>query len=229
MKTTKTILLIVLAMFSLKILAQDSSKTIVRSAFKVVDNGYPGSTELIREGLSDAAHENFEMAIKKFTQVILLFPKLKMECPSLAIVYYNRGIAYSNIGKDVAAIKDFTKAIELAPNEIYLYYNRGLAYIFTGKYEMAVSDFSKVIEMNTQEDSAYYNRGLAYYYLGENEEAILDFSFTIALSPNFAAAYYNRGLTKNIVKKGDGCTDLRRAFELGYKEGMKDDYARCFR
>lgn len=68
-------------------------------------------------------------------------------------------------------IAEYTKAIELNPNDAKAYVNRGVAYYTRGNLNQAVADFSKAIELDSQFATAYYNRGLAYKSTGNLDQA----------------------------------------------------------
>ena len=59
------------------------------------------------------------------------------------------------------AISDYTKAIEVQPNDYENYYNRGVARLTKGDNDGAIEDFSRAIEMSPQFPLAYNNRGNA--------------------------------------------------------------------
>jgi tetratricopeptide (TPR) repeat protein len=75
------------------------------------DNGVQAAFD---RGLAAADRGDEQEAIRQYTQAIKLNP-------NYASVYYNRGIAYANLG-------DTSKAIELNPNYTDAYINRGIAY-----------------------------------------------------------------------------------------------------
>ena len=54
--------------------------------------------------------------------------------PDLARGYNNRGGAYHKIGKCDLAIKDFTKVIELKPDDVMAYTNRALTFEEKGDF-----------------------------------------------------------------------------------------------
>ena len=89
----------------------------------------------------------------------------------LAGVIYNRGTRNAQNGNLFLAIEDFTKAIEIKPNDIMAYNNRGSAYAQQGDYIQAISDFTKVIGINSNDPVAYHNRAVAYYCLKEYDRA----------------------------------------------------------
>ena len=48
--------------------------------------------------------------------------------PTIATTYYNRGIAYDNLGQWDKAIADYSKAIEIDPDLTKAYSNREVAF-----------------------------------------------------------------------------------------------------
>ncbi len=98
------------------------------------------------------------------------------------------------------AIKDYTKAIKLNPNNKDAYYNRGFAYVNERLYDLAIRDFSFVLKKDPGYERAYFWRGFAYGEKGEYDLAIKDYSNTIKLNPYHAGAYCNRGF--GFSKKG---------------------------
>ena len=88
---------------------------------------------------ADGKYTDPEKAVEYLTNAI----KLK---PDYAKPYYNRGIAYNNLGDSQRAIEDFTKAIELKADHFRAYYNRGTIYLKLGKNDLACPDLQKACE-----------------------------------------------------------------------------------
>ena len=59
------------------------------------------------------------------------------------------------------AIADYTKAIELDPDDASAYYNRGVAKNYLKDYYGAIADYTKAISLDPDNASAYKNRGIA--------------------------------------------------------------------
>ena len=89
----------------------------------------------------------------------------------LAGALYNRGTTNAKKGNLAQAIEDFTKAIEIKPDDIMAYNNRGSAYAQQGDYIQAISDFTKAIGINSNDPVAYHNRAVAYYCLKQYDRA----------------------------------------------------------
>lgn len=102
----------------------------------------------------------------------------------------NIGIKKMGLGeKDyTGAIADFSKAIELDPENKYAYYSRGTAKYELEDYIGAIADYSKAIEITPKNASAYYYRGLAKIKLGQKDNGCLDLSKAGELGDSMA--YY---------------------------------------
>ena len=107
--------------------------------------------------------------------------------------YYNRGVAYYDIGKFDAAIDDLNKLRDFPYKDANFYNVFGLVYAGKMDFEAAIEDFNKAIAIDPEDASAYNNRGNAYAGTGDFGAAIEDFSKAIDLDPEDAGAYNNRG------------------------------------
>ena len=139
--------------------------------------------DYIALGLAEYEAGNYEKAVEFFTKAI-------ERDLNNAIAYYDRGLAYSEIGKkeridpNEKAIADFSKAIELNPNFIDAYYNRGLLYCGLGhsgihhyhklptepwppeieeRYKKALADFNKCLELDPNYALAHAGKGNLFY------------------------------------------------------------------
>ena len=92
----------------------------------------------------------------------------------LEIQYYNQGVEKHDVGNYQGAIDDYTKAIDVDPQNAYAYYNRGKAKYDLLDYQGAIADYTKAIEINPQFASAYSIRGMSKYLLGDLKGACDD-------------------------------------------------------
>ena len=160
--------------------------------------------------------------------------------------YYNRALAKYLLGLDKAAqgdeaeairlyhaaIPDYTKAIEVAPEPSLAsrnYNNRGYAKYLIAEcesadgnieaardlYEAAMDDSEAAIKRDRRNAYAYCTRAVIKVAFDAHEDAIKDFDRAIKLKPDFAHAYRQRGLAKQALghqKEAD--TDFAKAKEL---------------
>ncbi len=154
----------------------------------------------------------YDRAIEDFNKAIAINP-------NHVEPYNNRGAAYNSKKEYDRAIEDFNKAITINPNYDHAYNNRGNAYHYKKDYNRAIEDFNKTIAINPNYDHAYNGRGSTYYYKKEYNISIEDFNKAIAINPNYADAYNGRGASYIDLRDNiRGCTDFKRACELGICE-----------
>ena len=92
-------------------------------------------------------------------------------------------IAYYN-GDFKGAIKVYTEAIELNPDNEKAWYLRGRMYSNDWQYELAIKDFTRAIELNPNYFEAYLQRALTYDTLQQDELAMADAKKAVELKPN---------------------------------------------
>jgi tetratricopeptide (TPR) repeat protein len=135
---------------------------------------------------------------------------LEQTAPQTAEDYQARESEYLNTIDYDRAIKDFTQAINLNPNDAEAYNNRGNVYSnrdhdYAEKgddFFRAIADYNQAIHLNPNYAEAYNNRGKTFannkryggmFILGFTDLAIADYTQAISLNPNYAEAYKNRG------------------------------------
>jgi len=140
---------------------------------------------------------------KKYELVIDYYTKLIEHNPKVYNYYFRRGFAYSRLGNNEEAVRDFTKAIELNPKLDDAYYNRGIAYFKLGKYKAAIRDYAKVIELNPKYYLAIIIAGLIAVAiivillikrLSKYRAKAIDYSKTAEINQKFAKSYYKHGV-----------------------------------
>ena len=167
----------------------------------------------IDQGEYDKAIVNNDIAIEKMES-------------SLAGAYLNRAIAYGAKGEHERSLSDFSKSIELDPNQEKIYYNRGTQYAAKDDYDRALADFDMAIELAPDYTMAYINRGITHHIKGHYNKAFADLNKAIQLNPRDGQLYFTRG----VVYEHQGeihlaLDDYKRALELDYDDA-KDDHER---
>jgi tetratricopeptide (TPR) repeat protein len=90
----------------------------------------------------------------------------------LAIVHYNRGIAWRAKGELDRAIADYDQALRLDAKDEHAYVNRGAAWSDKGDLDRAIADYTEAIRLNPEDADPYVNRGVAWKAKGELDRAI---------------------------------------------------------
>src|SRR5579859_1021318 len=101
--------------------------------------------------------------------------------------FQRRGQAFVSRGKSAQAIADFTKAIELEPNDASHYHARALARLAARQPVLAMADLDEALKLNPSDAAAFIVRG--QLYLGRDaSHAKADFDQALKLSPDDAQA-----------------------------------------
>lgn len=83
---------------------------------------------------------------------------------------------FSSTAKDYEnAIKFYSQAIELNPNNAIYYGNRSLAYLRTECYGYALGDATRAIELDKKYIKGYYRRAASNMALGKFRAALRDY------------------------------------------------------
>ncbi|MEN8209557.1 MAG: tetratricopeptide repeat protein [Candidatus Fermentibacteria bacterium] len=92
------------------------------------------------------------------------------------------------------AMKCYTRAIELQPNEGRGFYSRGRIYMAEEQFDKGVADFTAAANLYQRQDwkaDAYYNRARCHEGAGRIHEAIADYNEA-----------FNNGISQGIVESG---------------------------
>ncbi|ABM79600.1 tetratricopeptide repeat-containing S1 family peptidase [Prochlorococcus marinus] len=129
--------------------------------------------------------------------------------------YFLRAYAKKKLKDYQGAIADYSKALEINPEDANTFNNRGNAKHGLGDYQGAISDYTKAIELDPQHALAYDNRGYSKHDLKDYQAAIADYNKAIEIDPQYAIAYNNRGTAKDDLKDYQGAiADYNKAIEL---------------
>lgn len=151
---------------------------------------------------------NYDAAVEGYTAA------LKVKSGD-ARLYYNRGLAYFKDNKDLDAVADFSKALELAPQFILAHLNRGRTYLRLSRFEDSLQDFTKAIELKGDDHFFWYCRAAAYANLNKKDAAISDLNQALALNPTDVPSYIARAdIFFSLQKLAEAGADYRRILTL---------------
>ncbi|MBN1990995.1 MAG: tetratricopeptide repeat protein [Bacteroidales bacterium] len=145
--------------------------------------------------------------------------------------YYQRGVLNNIKEQYRRSIEDFTKALELNPNQsllVQIYLNRALANIRETYLDAAMADYNAALEIDPRNSSVYNSRGFTNYRLGNYLDAINDYSKGLDLEPNNAISVYNRGMAYlKLGDKANACVDFHKSCKLENVNGCKMVVSEC--
>eukprot|EP00270_Netrium_digitus_P013304 TRINITY_DN439_c0_g1_i5.p1 TRINITY_DN439_c0_g1~~TRINITY_DN439_c0_g1_i5.p1 ORF type:complete len:591 (+),score=224.37 TRINITY_DN439_c0_g1_i5:175-1947(+) len=126
-----------------------------------------------------------------------------------------KGNAAFSSGKFDEAVKHFTDAIALAPENHVLYSNRSAAYASLHKYVEALEDAQKTVELQPSWAKGFSRLGAAHMGLGEYDDAIAAYKKGLNIDP-----------TNTALK--DGLADATKAKEKDEKGGGMGPFGNAF-
>jgi tetratricopeptide (TPR) repeat protein len=132
-----------------------------------------------------------------------------------ATTFESSGDEKSGKGDWDGAISDYTKAIELDPQDAVAYRDRGDAKAKKEDWDGAIADYSVTVSLDPKDDLAYSDSGDAKAKKEDWDGAIADYSKAIEIDPKDAFYYSSRGDAED--KKGDSdgtILDYTKAIEL---------------
>jgi len=133
--------------------------------------------------------------------------------------YLIDGFECSVKGDLFGAILNYTKSIEIIPENDVAYLQRSGAKLGIRDYKGALEDINKALEINPKNAESYYRRGLIYDSIQDIARAIENFTLAIEIDPKHAMAYYLRGAGKLVLGlEEEGNSDTKKAEELGVNE-----------
>ncbi len=118
-----------------------------------------------------------------------------------AVSYYNEAVELYGFGKSEAALKLFTQAIELNPNNSDYFFGRASCYYDMRLYSKAASDIEQAIEMEPDQCDYHYYAGNIYFHQEDYLNAIRNYTKAIESDANpdiqldMVNIYFNRGVS----------------------------------
>jgi tetratricopeptide (TPR) repeat protein len=122
---------------------------------------------------------------------------------------------------------EYTRAIELKPDNWEGWYGRGNVFFDRRQWDKAVADFSKAIELAPQVHANWWGRGHAYVLLAQWDKAAANFGQVLERWPEGHEGWYLRAVAFAQLKQPDkAIADLRKAVANGFNnaEQLKSDW-----
>lgn len=132
-------------------------------------------------------------------------------------IFLNRGLVFTQMGRNDLAISDFDRAYRLNPWSEKILEGRANSYFLTAQYDKAIGDYDRLIQINPQEVKYYINRAVAEADKGGLNDAMNDLNFAINKEPaNVYALYDISHVYKLLNDYGNALTFAYRAKNAGY-------------
>ncbi|MDD4651255.1 MAG: tetratricopeptide repeat protein [Methanothrix sp.] len=120
-----------------------------------------------------------------------------------AEVWFNKGFAYSSLGRYEEAISSYEQAIRIDPQLAEAWNNKGIALSNLGRHKEAIKAYEAAIKLERGFSAAWYNKGLSLDALGRNAEAIEAYDKALKMDPQNARVWINKANDLNILGRYD--------------------------
>jgi tetratricopeptide (TPR) repeat protein len=126
--------------------------------------------------------------------------------------WHNRANVYAQMGQHAKAVADFSKAIDLKPDDGKYWNGRGVVHGRLGLKDKALADHIKASELNPKAPGIWCNRGSAFAELGQWEKAAAAFEHATALKPDLPFAWYCLAMSQ--LRRGDRAGHRKVCFRM---------------
>ncbi len=144
---------------------------IFRRLLPEAEDSYKGSL-LNQIGLCFYNQSKFDQALGYYKESLELAEEIQ-DKEGIVANLNNMGLIYDDKENYDIAIRDYTKIIEIDPNDAIAFNNRGAVYDGKGDYDTAIRDYNKAIELNPKLAETMANMGIAYEEKGDKKSARL--------------------------------------------------------
>ena len=165
------------------------------------DNGYAFAwIALVRN-----YNEEFGRALTAANIAVKKIPSKDKEYKAFA--YGTRAQVYLNLEDTIQALKDYSQAINIVPDDDRFYNQRAQVYYEQGKYDLADKDYLKMISLKEGDVMGYMGIGRNANAQKRYEDAIKQFDYVVKLEPNYSSAYSFRAESYIGLKKYNEAID----------------------
>lgn len=165
------------------------------------DNGYAFAwIALVRN-----YNEEFGRALTAANVAVKKIPSKDKEYKAFA--YGTRAQVYLNLEDTIQALKDYSQAINIVPDDDRFYNQRAQVYYEQGKYDLADKDYLKMISLKEGDVMGYMGIGRNANAQKRYEDAIKQFDCVVKLEPNYSSAYSFRAESYIGLKKYNEAID----------------------
>lgn len=165
------------------------------------DNGYAFAwIALVRN-----YNEEFGRALTAANVAVKKIPSKDKEYKAFA--YGTRAQVYLNLEDTIQALKDYSQAINIMPDDDRFYNQRAQVYYEQGKYDLADKDYLKMISLKAGDVMGYMGIGRNANAQKRYGDAIKQFDYVVKLDQNYSSAYSFRAESYIGLKKYNEAID----------------------
>lgn len=165
------------------------------------DNGYA----FVWIALVRNFNEEFGRALTAANIAVKKIPSKDKEYKAFA--YGTRAKVYLNLEDTIQALKDYSQAINVMPDDDRLYNQRAQVYYEQEKYDLADKDYQKMISLKAGDVMGYMGIGRNANAQKRYGDAIKQFDYVVKLDQNYSSAYSFRAESYIGLKKYNEAID----------------------
>lgn len=146
-----------------------------------------GGLDEVQAGNAAFTTGQFQIAVEAYTRGIQAGD---LDADALAIAFNNRGVAFGELGDFDRAIRDYSEALRLRPedktsikNLRIAHVRRGGAAAGRGDMDRALAEYSQAIQVDPDHPLGYLRRGQLLLTRGDTEGALSDLAAAERLDP----------------------------------------------
>src|SRR5690606_20333251 len=135
--------------------------------------------------------------------------------PENVELHIERAHAYRFADNPNAALRDFTRAVELDPRNARALAGRGLALTKLASFEEAEADLASAIEIDARSAEAFAYRAWLYKQLEQPELGLQEVEKALAINPDLADVHWAKGEVEHALGRTDAAiASLRKALAI---------------
>ena len=117
-----------------------------------------------------------------------------------SIIYIHRGMACFSDSHYQEAFEDFSKSIELYPQNWRAFYYRNVIHQINQNYKEAMEDLNRSLQLEPYQFDSLFNRGRVYFHLGDYPKALADCEQALNIEPESFQAQKLKELIKTYIQ-----------------------------
>jgi tetratricopeptide (TPR) repeat protein len=176
------------------------------------------ASKLVEQAIAQIKEQKFEDAINSLNKAV------ETDHQNSEASFQRAGIL-ADVGQDQLALSDYSRAVELNPNDVRYRNMRGLFLLTRSQLDQALTDFSEAVRIDPKYIQAWNNRGLVKLAKTDFHAAIDDFNKAVEIDPTYADGFNNRGFAWfKMEVYGKALADFDKTLELkpGYVNALNN-------
>jgi tetratricopeptide (TPR) repeat protein len=143
--------------------------------------------------------------------------------PRNALCYNNRGVYYGNEMHDhKAALRDFSKALEIFPDYLSAVLNRGVTYENLGKSQEATADLEAGLKLRPNDPDTLFRVGNLRYLMNDFVGAVADYNRVLAMNNLYPRIFSKKAGSEAMLGKAQ---EALRDAAVALRVDLKDEEA----